>query len=135
MYEKYVIVDTYSADVELYEIEEAFDIIDIDVARKKIKEILDEAENGINKLELLKDRAKRVLSKIEKPRKSVEEIRVELEDMERKVKVLTEKEAITVALSRLPSATEKIKRKAEVIIEKYGLTEEEIGRLYRYYFE
>jgi len=49
-------------------------------------------------------------------------------------KELTAHELLTIALAQKPKAPEKIKREAEAIIEKYGLTEEEIMKAYEFVF-
>jgi len=53
----------------------------------------------------------------------------------RKIKFIPEKEAMIVALSRLPTATPRIRMEAERIIRLYNLTEEDIEKLYRTFFE
>ena len=53
----------------------------------------------------------------------------------RKIKIIPEKEAMIVALSRLPTATPRIRMEAERIIRLYNLTEEDIEKLYRTFFE
>ena len=52
-----------------------------------------------------------------------------------KIKIIPEKEAMIVALSRLPTATPRIRMEAERIIRLYNLTEEDIEKLYRTFFE
>jgi len=53
----------------------------------------------------------------------------------KKIKIIPEKEAMIVALSRLPTATPRIRMEAERIIRLYNLTEEDIEKLYRTFFE
>lgn len=59
----------------------------------------------------------------------------ELKEKSRKIKYIPEKEAMIVALSRLPTATPRIRMEAERIIRLYNLTEEDIEKLYRTFFE
>ena len=85
------------------------------------KEELGELEEKEEKEEL-EIKGKKETGKVEKVGKS-------------KIKIIPEKEAMIVALSRLPTATPRIRMEAERIIRLYNLTEEDIEKLYRTFFE
>ena len=72
--------------------------------------------------------------KEEKEELEIEE-KAKEEKKPKKIKIIPEKEAIIVALSRLPTATPRIRMEAERIIRLYNLTEEDIEKLYRTFFE
>ena len=141
MFSEYIILDTYQAESELENITELGDIVDEEIVRERVQKILTEVEAAQTKLKELKRKCENALMAAKKPKETIEEIREEFAEMEEKakkqgsVKLIPEKEAVTVALSKLPSATPKIKERARKVIEKYGLTEEEVDRLYKYFFE
>jgi len=140
VFDEYVYLDIYQAESELENIEALLDIVDEEIARERIQKILTEIETAKTKLEELRRECEETLMKIRRPEKTIEEVREEFAEMERKtereerVKLIPEKEAMTVAISRLPPATTRIREKAKEIIEKYNLTEEDVDRLYRYFF-
>jgi len=72
-------------------------------------------------------------------REEKEELEIEEKAKEekkpKKIKFIPEKEAIIVALGILPTATPRIRMEAERIIRLYNLTEEDIEKLYRTFFE
>jgi len=88
--------------------------------------------------ELRKTEEKEELGELEE-KEEKEELKVEEKAKEekkpKKIKFIPEKEAIIVALSRLPTATPRIRMEAERIIRLYNLTEEDIEKLYRTFFE
>lgn len=140
MLDEYVYLDTYQAESELENIESLLDIADEGIVRERIQEILNEVETAITKLNELKRECEEVLMKVRRPARTIEEVREEFAEMEEiaekraKVKLIPEKEAMIVAISRLPSATTKVKEKAREVIEKYDLTERDIDELYSYFF-
>lgn len=97
-------------------------------------------------LERIKDTVEIVLGEVEgelrrklatlTPEKVKKEYRIEYPELEEAtgMKQLTAHELITVAIAQKPKAPERVKREAEKIIEKYGLTEEEIKRIYEFIF-
>jgi len=144
----------YARDlIELGQEEEAKTIVD-----KVLKEV-DKAREELDKLETKAIRLRGLIEEIEETTKEeIGEIREEkelrkteekeelgeLEEKEeeeelgkkpKKIKFIPEKEAIIVALSRLPTATPRIRMEAERIIRLYNLTEEDIEKLYRTFFE
>ena len=149
----------YARDlIELGQEEEAKTIVD-----KVLKEI-DKAREELDKLETKAIRLRGLIEEIEETTKEeigeekeekeelgeLEELgeKEEKEELEikgkekmgkigkaRKIKIIPEKEAIIVALSRLPTATPRIRMEAERIIRLYNLTEEDIEKLYRTFFE
>ena len=141
MFREYIILDTYQAESELENITELRDIIDEELIREKVQRILDEIEVARTKLKELERKCENALIAARRVRVPIEEVRGEFIEMKERIReyksirLIPEKEAITVALSKLPSATPKIKEKAMIVIEKYGLTEEEVDRLYKYFFE
>ena len=140
MWGEYVYLDTYGAENELDTIEAFKELADEEEVRKRIQKVLIEVETAKNKLDEIERRCKIVLASAARHRKTVEEALVEVREIEReieerqRIKLIPEKEAITVAISRLPNATDKVKEKAARIIEKYDLTESDVDRIYRYYF-
>jgi len=136
MFDEYILLDTYRAETELEDYEAMLDIVDEGIVRERMQKILTEIETAKTKLDELKRKVEETLMKIRRPKKTIEEVREEFAEMEEraKIKLIPEKEAMIVALSKLPSATAKMKEKAREIIEKYNLTEEEVNRLYRYFF-
>ena len=141
MFREYIILDTYQAESELENITELRDIIDEELIREKVQRILDEIEVARTKLKELERKCENALIAARRVRVSIGEARGEFIEMKERIReyksirLIPEKEAITVALSKLPSATPKIKEKAMIVIEKYGLTEEEVDKLYKYFFE
>jgi len=144
----------YARDlIELGQEEEAKTIVD-----KVLKEV-DKAREELDKLETKAIRLRGLIEEIEETtkeeigeigeekelRKTEEKEELgELEEKEeeeelgkkpKKIKFIPEKEAIIVALSRLPTATPRIRMEAERIIRLYNLTEEDIEKLYRTFFE
>lgn len=136
MFDEYILLDTYRAEAELEDYEAMLDIVDEGIVRERMQKILTEIETAKTKLDELKRKVEETLMKIRRPKKTIKEVREEFAEMEEraKIKLIPEKEAMIVALSKLPSATAKMKEKAREIIEKYNLTEEEVNRLYRYFF-
>jgi len=144
----------YARDlIELGQEEEAKTIVE-----KILKEV-DKAREELDKLETKAIRLRGLIEEIEETTK--EELGEEKEEKEeigeleekgekgeleikekeeeekkpKKIKFIPEKEAIIVALSRLPTATPRIRMEAERIIRLYNLTEEDIEKLYRTFFE
>jgi len=140
VFDEYIYLDTYQAENELEDIESLLDIVDEGIARERIQKILSEIETAVTKLNELKTKCEEALTKIRRPTKTIEEVREEFAEMEEiaeeraKVKLIPEKEAMIAALSRLPSATTKMKEKAREVMEKYNLTEGDVDRLYNYFF-
>ena len=70
----------------------------------------------------------------EKPEEEFEELEigeVEAKPLERTIPF---REAITIALAQHPKASPELKRKAKEITEKYGLTEEDVQRIVKWYY-
>ena len=155
----------YARDlIELGQEEEAKTIVDkvlkeIDKAREEldkletkairlrglIEEIEETTKEEIGEIgeekELRKTEEKEELGELEEEEKKEEEEELETEEKAKeekkpkKIKFIPEKEAMIVALSRLPTATPRIKMEAERIIRLYNLTEEDIEKLYKLFFE
>jgi len=132
---EYVFLDTYEAENELDMIEEMGDLLDEEVVREKTQEILKSIETARAKLDELENRCRIAFSRALRTKASTKEIMVEYSEMERgtKIKPIPERDAVIVAISKLPSANEKIRVKADEIIRKYNLTERDVERLYIYY--
>ena len=117
--------------------------------RGLIEEIEETTKEEIGEIreekELRKTEEKEELGELEEEEKKEEEEELEIKGKKetgkvekvgkRKRKIIPEKEAIIVALSRLPTATPRIRMEAERIIRLYNLTEEDIEKLYRTFFE
>ena len=144
----------YARDlIELGQEEEAKRIIqkilkEIDKAREELDKLETKAIRLRGLIEEIKEATKEEIGEIgeEKELRKTEEKEElgELEEKEekeelgkkpKKIKFIPEKEAIIVALSRLPTATPRIRMEAERIIRLYNLTEEDIEKLYRTFFE
>jgi len=63
-----------------------------------------------------------------------EEIFEETETEKTKPPRIPFRESITIALSRSPKASPKLRKEAKKIIEKYGLSEEEVERITGWYY-
>jgi len=63
-----------------------------------------------------------------------EEIFGETETEKTKPPRIPFRESITIALSKSPKASEKLREEAKKIIEKYGLSEEEVERITEWYY-
>ena len=110
--------------------------------RGLIEEIEETTKEEIGEIgeekELRKTEEKEELEELGKKGEEVEletEEKAKEEKKPKKIKFILEKEAMIVALSRLPTATPRIKMEAERIIRLYNLTEEDIEKLYRTFFE
>jgi len=110
--------------------------------RGLIEEIEETTKEEIGEIgeekELRKTEEKEELEELGKKGEEVEletEEKAKEEKKPKKIKFIPEKEAIIVALSRLPTATPRIRMEAERIIRLYNLTEEDIEKLYRTFFE
>jgi len=152
----------YARDlIELGQEEEAKTIVDkvlkeVDKAREEldkletkairlrglIEEIKEATKEEIGEIgeekELRKTEEKEELGELEEKEEKEEletEEKAKEEKKPKKIKFIPEKEAIIVALSRLPTATPRIRMEAERIIRLYNLTEEDIEKLYRTFFE
>jgi len=144
----------YARDlIELGQEEEAKTIVDkvlkeVDKAREELDKLETKAIRLRGLIEEIKEATKEEIGEIgeEKELRKTEEKEElgELEEKEekeelgkkpKKIKFIPEKEAIIVALSRLPTATPRIRMEAERIIRLYNLTEEDIEKLYRTFFE
>jgi len=137
VFDEYVYLDTYEAENELDMIEEMGNMLDEEMAREKIQKILKSIETARAKLDELESRCRIAFSRALRTEASTKEIMIEYSEMERetKVKLIPERDAVIVAISKLPSTSEKIRVKAEEIIKKYNLTERDVERLYVYYLE
>jgi len=154
----------YARDlIELGQEEEAKTIVDkvlkeIDKAREELDKLETKAIRLRGLIEEIEETTKEELGEIGEEKGKEEELgelgeleeKEEKEELEikgkketgkvekvgkRKIKIIPEKEAIIVALSRLPTATPRIRMEAERIIRLYNLTEEDIEKLYRTFFE
>lgn len=135
VFDEYVYLDTYQAENELDMIEEMGNMLDEEVVRERIQKILKSIETARAKLDELESRCRIAFSRALRTKASTKEIMIEYSEMERetKIKLIPERDAVIVAISKLPSASEKIRVKAEEIIRKYNLTERDVERLYVYY--
>ena len=151
----------YARDlIELGQEEEAKTIIqkilkEIDKAREELDKLETKAIRLRGLVEEIKEATKEEIGEIREEKEELGELG-ELEEKEEeeeleikgkketgkvekvgksKIKIIPEKEAIIVALSRLPTATPRIKMEAERIIRLYNLTEEDIEKLYKLFFE
>ena len=154
----------YARDlIELGQEEEAKTIVDkvlkeIDKAREELDKLETKAIRLRGLIEEIEETTKEELGEIGEEKGKEEELgelgeleeKEEKEELEikgkketgkvekvgkRKIKIIPEKEAMIVALSRLPTATPRIRMEAERIIRLYNLTEEDIEKLYRTFFE
>jgi len=147
----------YARDlIELGQEEEAKTIIEkilkeIDKVREELDKLETKAIRLRGLIEEIKEATKEESEETEEEKGKEEEIgelgekeekgELEVEEKEeeekkpKKIKFIPEKEAIIVALSRLPTATPRIRMEAERIIRLYNLTEEDIEKLYRTFFE
>ena len=144
----------YARDlIELGQEEEAKTIVDkvlkeVDKAREELDKLETKAIRLRGLIEEIKEATKEEIGEEKELRKTEEKEELgelgELEEREekeelgkkpKKIKFIPEKEAIIVALSRLPTATPRIRMEAERIIRLYNLTEEDIEKLYRTFFE
>lgn len=71
---------------------------------------------------------------LEEEETETEEIFEETETEKTKPPRIPFRESITIALSRSPEASPKLKEEAKKIIEKYGLSEEEVERITEWYY-
>ena len=150
----------YARDlIELGQEEEAKTIIqkilkEVDKAREELDKLETKAIRLRGLIEEIEETTKEELGEIGEEKGKEEELgelgelgeKEEKEELEieekakeekkpKKIKFIPEKEAIIVALSRLPTATPRIRMEAERIIRLYNLTEEDIEKLYRTFFE
>ncbi len=140
----YVFLDTYGAETELMFVEVVDWLVDEAEVRKRVGQMLREIEEAKAKLEELERRCRNALVKVSRGevpeheaylevREVEEEIESEIKQRQR-VRWIPEREAVIVAMYRLPRTSEKVKREAEKIIERYELTEYDIERLCQHYF-
>jgi len=146
----------YARDlIELGQEEEAKTIVEkilkeVDKAREELDKLETKAIRLRGLIEEIEETTKEEIGEIGEEKGKEEELgelgeleeREEEEELEikgkakpKKIKFIPEKEAIIVALSRLPTATPRIRMEAERIIRLYNLTEEDIEKLYRTFFE
>ncbi len=88
-------------------------------------------EDLIEQLEDIKDFIDEQITKLAE---SISGVRPTKHTETEKYKELTTHEAVTVALAQRPNAPERVRMEAEAIIKKYGLTPEDVQRIYEFVF-
>ena len=119
-----------------YESKFLIDDVKLGIAEKE------DVVKAIDQLKKIKDKADEIIRDLTTyatavEEKELEELEEELEEgFERKtvLKTIPFREDVIIALAQHPSASPELKRKAREIIEKYGLTEEEVRRIVSWYY-
>jgi len=136
-FSEYIVLDTYGVERLIEELEYA--------EPEEVRKALSEIEMAKNKLSQLEARLREHIGAKPwkyRPTEETEEIEeeeaeeVEMEEVYEeeieKWKQLSAEEMFTIALSLKPMAPERIRREAEEIMAKYGLTAEDARKIYEF---